>query len=140
MSRPLTRRGKPVRLEKHEQADGVRLLRSLGATVYVLGTVRPRGDRPSTMQTPGLADVEAFLPRPRLGAGQFNPARLVKWEVKRSAGGKVRPEQIEYRQHCIDAGVDHVIGDLNALMAWLVGKGYLAADQLPHDRQPGGQP
>lgn len=136
---PERRRRQPARLERHEQSDGVALLRSLGAHVYVLGTVRPRGDTPGTMQTPGLADVQAFLPRPRYRSGQFEPRRLMLWEVKRSRGGKLRAEQIDYRQHCIDAGLAHVVGDLNALMAWLVAEGYLLASQLPHDRQPGGQ-
>lgn len=130
-------RPKP-RLEKFEQADGVQMLRSLGAHVYVLGHNRPRGDRPSTMQTPGVPDVHAFLPRPRYpvrAGGQFEPRRLVYWEVKRK-GGKMRPEQIDYRQACIDAGIAHVVGDFNALLAWLVQEGYLRADQLPYDRQP----
>lgn len=124
------------RLEKHEQGDGVALLRSLGAQVYVLGHARPRGDRPSTMQTPGLPDVEAFLPRPRYRAGQFHPRRFLKWEVKRPRKATIRAEQAAYRQLCLDADIAHVMGDLNTLIAWLVDGGYLLPSQLPHDRQP----
>lgn len=124
------------RLERYEQADGVKLLRMLGAAVYVLGTVRPRGDTPGTRQTPGLADVEAFLPAPKWTipvAGTVPKGVLLKWEVKR-AGGRLRPEQAEYREHCQRCWIAHVTGDLNALMAWLVSAGYLRADQLPHGR------
>ena len=116
------------RLERYEQADGVKLLRMLGAAVYVLGTVRPRGDHPGTRQTPGLPDVQCFLPM-RGGARVF-----LCWEVK-SAAGRLRPEQAIFRDHCKAAGVAHVTGDLTALMAWLVSAGYLTADQLPHGRQ-----
>ncbi len=115
------------RLEKHEQADGVQLLRTLGAAVYVLGTVRPRGDHPGTCMTPGLCDVMAFLP---MGVGE---RQFLCWEVK-SATGRLRPEQAAFREHCVSAGVDYVVGDLNALMKWLVSAGYLSADQLPADR------
>lgn len=121
------RRAAP-RLEKFEQADGVRLLLSLGARVYVSGTRRARGDYQGTRQTPGIPDVEAFLPA---RAGRC--AQLVKWEVKR-AGGRLRPEQAAYRDACEAAGVAHVVGDLNALLRWLVAHGYLRADQVPHDR------
>ena len=115
------------RLERHEQADGVKLLRLLGAAVYVLGTVRPRGDHPGTCMTPGLCDVMAFLP-----AGLM-ARRLLCWEVK-SATGRLRPEQAAFRGQCEAAGVDHVVGDLTALMAWLVAHGYLRADQVSADR------
>jgi hypothetical protein len=120
----------PARLEKYEQADGVQLLRSIGATVYVLGTVRRATDYHGTMQTPGLPDVQAFLPR-RLA----HQPRLLMWEVKRT-GGRIRAEQAEFRRLCLGATVDHVVGDLSTLMAWLVEHGYLRAEQLPASRQP----
>lgn len=131
-----------ARLEKHEQADGVALLRQLGARVYVIGTRRPRGDTPGTMQTPGIPDVFAYLPRPRYAATtRWRTRSPLWWEVKRSAGGKVRAEQADFRLLSRDAGIDHVTGDLNALMSYLVTEGYLTANQLPHDRQPkAGQP
>jgi hypothetical protein len=121
----------PPRLEKAEQAAGVALLRTIGATVYVLGHARPQGDRPGTMQTPGLPDVEAFLPA--LAAA---PALFLKWEAKRSRGGRRSPAQIEYGELCATAGVAYVVGDLDALIAFLIGCGRLRADQVPHDRLP----
>ena len=120
------------RAEKFEQADGVKLLRLLGAKVYVLGTVRAKGDHPGTRQTPGLPDVMAFLPTSRLEGGPILP-RFVCWEVKR-AGGRLRPEQAEFRAHCQAAGVAHVVGGLTALMVWLVLQGYLRRESLPYER------
>lgn len=119
-----------VRKEKDEQADIVRLLRSLGAAVYVSGTVRPRGDTPGTRQTPGIPDLEAFLP-----ARGARRSRVLKVEVKRSVGGRLSREQAEYGARCLEADVPHVVGDLTAVMSWLVAEGYLRADQLPHDRR-----
>ncbi len=113
------------RLEKYEQADGVKLLRLLGAEVYVSGTVRRAGDYHGSMQTPGIPDVQAFLPSTRR-----HPPRLLCWEVKR-ARGKMSTAQVAYRAHCLAAGVPHVVGDIDALMAWLVEQGYLRADQRP---------
>lgn len=124
------------RLERHEQRDGVQLLRTLGAAVYVLGTVRAKGDHPGTRQTPGLADVEAFLPAPPYVIpvlGSVPRGVLLKWECKRT-GGRLRPEQAAYRDECLRCGVAHVVGDLTALMAWLVSAGYLRRESLPHER------
>lgn len=134
-----TRRA-PARLERYEQADGVKLLRSLGAAVYVLGTHRRAGDYQGTMQTPGIADVEAWLSSDGARLLELDRKykrivcrRLLKWEVKRARGGRLSPEQAAYRDHCQDAGIDYVCGDLSALMRWLVSAGYLRRDQLPAD-------
>ncbi len=122
------------RLEKYEQADGVKLLRSLGAAVYVLGTTRRAGDYQGTMQTPGIADIEAWMPvrvDTQNGAAETGLRKLLKWEVKRARGARLSPEQKAYAAHCHAAGVDYVCGDLTALMRWLVADGYLRRDQLP---------
>jgi hypothetical protein len=121
------------RLEKHEQADGVRLLQSLGARVYVSGTARRAGDYQGTNQTPGIPDVEAFLPPPRVRPGGL-ARQVLKWECKRP-GGKLSAAQRDYADLCRAAAVAHVSGDLNALIGWLVSAGYLRADQLPYSRQ-----
>ncbi len=129
-------RARKARLEKHEQQDGVKLLRSLGAAVYVLGTKRRKGDYQGTNQTPGIADVEAWMPTKR--SDQCTPwmlsRQLLKWEVKRSRGAKTSVEQESYAALCTDAGVSYVCGDLSALMRWLVDAGYLRADQVPAER------
>lgn len=117
--------------EKTQQEQGLALLRSLGATVYRLGVRRRAGDWQGTMQTEGLPDVMAFLPvRGVPGARTF-----LAWEVK-APGGRLRPEQLEFQALCFNAGVAHVAGDLTQLMHWLVGAGFLRADQLPASRQP----
>lgn len=107
-------------LEKVEQQEGVKLLRMLGSHVYILGTKRRAGDYQGTNQTPGIADVEAFLP-----AKAGHPARILKWEVKRERGSKASPDQVRYAGHCTRAGVAYVIGTARTLTAWLVAEGYL---------------
>ena len=91
----------------------------IGAAVYVLGTVRRKGDHQGTMQTPGLPDVMAFLPGANLGA-----RRLLVWEAK-TARGWLSSAQSEFRAYCERASVEHVTGGLDALIAWLAGHGYV---------------
>lgn len=130
-------RGRPVQREKGEQQHGVELLTRLGAKVYVSGTRRKKGDYQGTMQTPGIPDVEAWLPPPPdTDTRVEGPLRYVlKWECK-AAGGRLSSDQTIYRQLCLDAGVSHVVGDFNALIAWLVDAGYVKAASFPHYRQP----
>jgi hypothetical protein len=130
--RPAPARAKPVPREKYEQANGVHLLRSLGATVYVLGTRRRQGDHPGTMQTPGIPDIYAFLP---FDATRGWTARFVWWEVK-AAGGRLRPEQAHFQTLCAIADVDHVAGDVNALVAYLIRRGRLKPESVAYYRQP----
>lgn len=124
------------RLEKFEQQDGVKLLRLLGAQVYILGTKRRAGDHQGTNQTPGIADVEAWLyVSPSKRRSLVFQRRLLKWEVKRAQRSTTTPEQKAYASLCSEAGIDYVCGDLAALMAWLVAEGFLPADHLPAARQ-----
>lgn len=120
--------------EKVEQAHIVRLLRTLGATVYVLGTTRKREDaHHGTMQTPGLADLLVFLPdrgHPRVGA-----LRQL-WVECKTTRGRLSPAQVEFRACCQLAGRDYVSGPLDAVIAWLISEGYLKASQIPFYRQP----
>lgn len=120
-----------VQREKVEQEHGVQLLRALGAKVYVSGTRRRAGDYQGTMQTPGIPDVEAWLPGARHGFPRLRV--LLKWEVK-SAAGKMSPAQLEYRELCIQASVAHVCGDFDALIAWLIQQKWLREDQVAHYR------
>lgn len=107
------------RLEKAEQADTIRLLSSMGAVVYVLGTRRRQGDYPGTCQSPGLPDVLCFLREP----GGLR--RLLMLELK-AKGGKLRPEQQTFRELCQAAKIDHVVGTCNEVVGWLTLNGYLA--------------
>ena len=118
--------------EKTEQAAIVRLLRGLGASVYVLGTHRRRGDYPGTMQTPGISDLVVFLPRER---------GVLFVEVK-APKGRLRPEQAEFRRlclACLSAQVHHVVGGLDAVIGYLIGVGLLKSTQVAHYRAPENQ-
>jgi len=132
---------KPRVLEKTEQAHGVQLLRSIGAKVYVLGTRRSRGkscpkcgtfvpEDQGTHQTPGISDVFAILP-PRA----YGRRRALWWEAKAS-DGRMSPDQAEFKELCGETDLEHVVGTLDALIAGLVGLGYVKAEQFPHYRQP----
>lgn len=129
----VNRAGGPRVSERVEQAHIVRLLRTVGGTVYVIGTTRKRGDHPGTMQTPGLADLLVFLPdrsHPRVGA-----LRALWIEVK-ATDGRLSPVQKEFRACCQLAELDYVSGPLDAVIAWLVSEGYLKDSQIPYYRQP----
>ena len=121
------RRGKAPHIarvpERVVQQQIVHLLRSLGAQVWVLGTTRRRGDYHGTMQTPGICDVVAFVPR----------AGLLMVECK-AKGGRLRPEQSHFRACCREHGVAHVVGGVDEVVAWLVGQGILRADAVAHYR------
>lgn len=114
----------PKRLEKHEQADGVALLRLLGAKVYISGTVRRSGDYQGAMQTPGIP-VEAFLPL--TSESGWPSRRLLKWECKR-VGGKLSEAQRAYRSCADDTGVLYVAGTFEDLKTALTVWGYLSED------------
>lgn len=87
--------------EKAVQQQIVKLLHSVGAKTYVLGTRRKRGDFQGTCQTPGIPDVFAFLPAPRL---RKDSAPTSIWVEVKSARGRLRPEQREFQFLCQHAG------------------------------------
>ena len=134
---PRRSRAMPRVSEKVVQAQITQLLRSIGGAVYVLGTVRRRGDYPGTCQSPGLPDLLAFLPPPSSGPGLPGSAleMLVAVEVK-AAGGRLRPEQAAFRAHALAAGMTHLVGDLDVVIAWLVCRGFLRSSSVPSYRQP----
>ena len=145
--------------EKVEQQQGITLLRSIGADVWVLGTRRPRGDSQGTRQTPGLPDVFAVLlgrqrqTRTVLTDDEWRargcpvglryqeelqhlngpPRRALWWECK-AVGGRLRPEQKHFRACCLEAEVWHVVGPFDALIAALTEAGYLKAGSIAHYR------
>lgn len=117
--------------EKAEQAAGVGLLRVLGCRVYVLGTSRRAGDYQGTNQTPGLADVESWLPDAR---------GVLFWECK-SQTGRPSAAQLELQalaRACEDrgCGVYHCLGPFDALVAKLLALGLLTPGQVAHYRRP----
>ena len=125
-----------TRLEKGEQLAIRDLMKTLGAAEYVLGTVRRKGDHPGTMQTPGLPDLQFFLPEKRVEMKLYRTRRFVVVEAKRAKGGRFSSEQIEYRGLALAAGIDYIGGSLDDVIAWLIAEGYLSANQVPHYRLP----
>lgn len=61
--------------------------------------------------------------------------RMVIIEAK-APGGRLRPAQAIFRDLCLFSGVDHIVGGLDVLIAWLCEHGYLRQDQVPHYRAP----
>ena len=116
--------------EKAEQAHIVQLLFSINAAVWVLGTRRPRGDYGGTCQTPGVPDLVAFLPSTR------DRATRQVWIECKAAGGRLRSEQQQFKTLCETAGVPHIVGGLDAVIAWLCAEGYVKAESFPHYRRP----
>lgn len=114
--------------ERQEQRAIVQLLAHVGCSVWILGTTRPRGDFRGTCQSPGWPDVGAFLPN---GGGFL-------WVEVKAPGGRLRPEQREFRELCLlcksPFGVHHVVGGLDAVIAYLVRLGLLRPEQVAHYR------
>jgi hypothetical protein len=112
---PAVREGRrpPALLEKHVQRQIVDYLRLIGAEVYVLGTVRRKGDHPGTMQTPGIPDLWAFIPAKggNVGCGLWI-------EVKRP-GGRRSPQQDHFRGMCKFKRQPYVCGTLDDVLAWM---------------------
>lgn len=137
------RRRVPEKTVQHHIAS---LLASVGGRVYIIGTRRPKGDYQGTRQTPGIPDLMAFLPNWRARAAS-NACQEEGWvsdadqtlllfvEVK-AAGGRLRPEQAQFKAHCMHAHVAHVVGGLDDVIAWLVEEGHLKPDNVPHYRLP----
>lgn len=117
--------------EAAEQRAIVQLLRTIGCLVWPIGTHRRRGEYQGTMMAPGLPDILAHLPR---GMG------LLCVEVK-AKGGRLRPEQEVFRNACLACEapwqVHHVVGGLDAVIAYLIELGLLRPDQVAHYRVPG---
>ena len=116
--------------EKQQQAAIVQLLRSIGADVWVLGTVRRKGDYQGTRQSPGLPDLLACLPD--IGRLDLRDGDAVReWlaiECK-SSTGRLRPEQQHFQACCQDSDLLHVVGGLDAVIAKLQALGYLKREK-----------
>lgn len=130
--------------ERHEQQSIRGLLTSIGGRVWVLGTTRRKGDYAGTMQSPGLPDLICFVPR-KGGMKQTGPAsytwsndqshELLVVECK-SATGRLRPDQVQFRDYCQKSNIAHVVGGVDAVIAWLIERGYIDKHAVPHYRLP----
>jgi hypothetical protein len=123
----------PQQREKVEQAGIIKLCRSLGGRVYVLGTRRRRGDFQGTMQTPGIPDLFVFMPQPR---GEGAPPWHQVWIECKAEGGRLSEAQKEFQALCVGAGGWHIVGGINAVIAQFIKAGWLRADQVAHYRLP----
>jgi hypothetical protein len=128
--------------EKVEQAHIVQLARTVGCFVAVIGTVRRGSKCPQcgafvqghmgTQQTPGIPDLEIWLPQ--RGSASNGQRELVKWETK-AVGGRLEPEQMAYRDLCALSGVTWGVGTYAAFEQFLVARGLVKAEFIPHYRQ-----
>jgi hypothetical protein len=117
--------------ERAEQQQIVTLLTSMGHRVWRLGTTRRTGDYHGTMMDPGLPDLIVRLKQP--SPSTTPPWRRLEIEVK-APGGRLRPEQEEWRDFCEAEGIDHIVGGLDDVIAWLTREGYLRSSDVPHYR------
>ena len=111
-------------LEKEIQADIVKLLETVGAAVYKIGTKRKKGDHQGTMQTPGIPDLVAFVKVPWGTHPEMVKASSVQlWiEVKRP-GGTMAGAQRAFRVRALEAGCEHVVGGVPEVVDWLKARG-----------------
>ena len=110
----------PAVSEKQEQAAIVKLLRSVGGWVYVLGTRRRKGDHPGTMQTPGLPDLFAFVPNRHPGT-----ERIALWVEVKTPTGRPSEAQSDFEHGCKVSGTHHVMGGCDDVAQWLKWNGLL---------------
>jgi hypothetical protein len=116
--------------EKVEQAHIVQLARALGASVYVLGTRRRRGDYPGTMQTPGIPDLWIWWPaRP----AHYHPAMGLWWEVKAADGCRTDAQE-QFAAECEAARVPYGCGTCDEFIRLLVSWGRVRPDQVNAER------
>ena len=116
----------PVRRqpEKQEQAAIVKLLRSLGASVYILGTRRPKGDYQGTMQTPGIPDLYAVLPV-RAGLPGHRQLGYALWVEVTAPKGRPTEAQRQFKVESELACIDHLVGGVDTVVNWLTAGGWL---------------
>jgi hypothetical protein len=121
--------------EKVIQQQIVQALRTVGAVVYVLGRPpRKNVARMGTGQTEGIPDLYVLLPAKAKGESGWTQAHGLWIEVK-AAGGRLRPQQAEFATLCGSAGVPHLVGGLEVVLAYLEQHGYLK--ETAHYRKVG---
>jgi len=148
-------RARAVQHEKIEQTHGELLLAPYASRLYRFGTRRSARckkchaklickacDQPAVdfgaRQTPGPADVLAFLRAPKYGTGG---PRGVWWEAKSedAVKGKARgqsEEQAQFQKECAEVGWDYVLGTVTDLVGYLIAGGWLRRQDVPWYRLP----
>lgn len=121
---------KPLRDEKSEQAQILTLVQALSGITYVLGTRRAqychlcggRNQDQGTRQTPGIADLFVLLP-----PLDHEPSSLWTpiWIEVKGKGGQLSPDQVTFRARCASAGLVHLVGGIDEVIAYLEGRGWI---------------
>ncbi len=123
-----TKRQQPERAEQRAILD---VLKLVGAEWWVLGTTRKQEkpcpvcgaivpDYQGTMQSPGVCDILAFVPRPNARVY----SELVMIEVKAPDRGRISAAQLAFEAACGRADVSHIVGGVDAVLAWLRARGH----------------
>jgi len=130
---------RPSQDEKHEQAQILTLVETLGGIAYVLGTRRAQycgvcGSRTTdqgTRQTPGISDLFVILPpAPRPFPQSENPWIPI-WIECKGKGGTLTPEQVTFRNYCRHARIAHLVGGVDETIAWLELGGWIRTARRP---------
>ena len=135
-----------VQIGDAEQTQIATLLRTLSWTVYTIGTRQSRGracprcgtfvaGSHGTRQTPGFSDLAAFSP-------PTSPRRQLLLVESKAGAGRLTPEQRAFRELVLALAspmvVDHVAGNYDAVVAWLIANRFAKPSQFPHYRLPVG--
>jgi hypothetical protein len=121
---------RPVNDERAEQGSIKNLIELLGGVVKTIGTTRatccgtcgaPSTD-PTTRQSPGLADLVAYLPPPKR---QQARGWTQVWIECKGRGGTLSIEQVAFRELNLRAGVAHVVGGVDEVIEYLTAGGWV---------------
>jgi hypothetical protein len=115
-------------LEKTEQAAIVQLLRTIGASVYVIGTRRRKGDYQGTGNTAGVPDVYAVLPwiptyKGRLGLSDTWTVPV--WIEVKAPKGRPSKAQEQFQVESTNCRIPHLIGGIDVVTHWLRQGGWI---------------
>ncbi len=109
---------RPVEKAVYEQV--CYLLRLAGCKVYRLAQAR------ASSQSPGLPDLWVFGPGPRFA-----------WvEVKRP-GGRLRPDQRQFRELCQARRIEHLVGGIDEVTRLLSRWGLIGSDGVLRPEKSG---
>jgi hypothetical protein len=108
-------------LEKTEQAAIVQLLRTIGASVYVLGTRRRKGDYQGTCQTPGIPDLYCVIRKPHAVSNYLQPV----WIEVKAGRGRTSEAQAQFKEESNCACIPHLIGGIDVVTHWLRQGGWI---------------
>jgi len=126
---------RPTADEKTEQASILNLVHLLGGRAYVLGTRRGqycglcggRNTDQGTRQTEGIADLYVLLPPAPTTYPQPGTAWAALWIEVKGRGGTLSPEQVAFRDFCARSRVPHLVGGIDAFLAWCQAGGWVKA-------------